>query len=571
MTYHEPPAAIRRLLALSALAVTGALAWGVLGSCARQTASRDDIAPTHRAEILYAEARVLRDQIDVTNSRGMRETPSGVALAELVERYGTAHARLASALAPKALAAAPASDTRAIEVMRRTLDGELALGRLASNASPEPAPDCDYDPERIADGPDGEQALARRIYACFSRSAGSLSFEGEEMDRLTIFGRLALTDDPARREALWRALAPVWEAVDGRPGAPSPYRTLVRVRAARLRERGVGLGESVRSIGVEPVAMERWLLSVLETWHAITPDVPIQPWDFGYRAGRASRALQQRVPLPALRPINDRYYRDLGADPIALNVHYDLAPRATKDPVAFTSFGRRPRLDGDATIPGEPWVFASYRIGGLDNLAELLHETGHAIHIAAIRTRPAFADWPDSDVFTEAVADIASHEMYEPAWQQRYLGDSVPIEMGIAAKYASIAMDVAWSLFELQLYRDPARDPGEVWTEITERYFRIRPHPDLAWWAVRGQLIDAPGYMMNYAAGAILVADLRARLRELYGPWERGDPGWYRRVSEALYRFGLERTSEQVILDLLGRPVSPQALLDDLARAKAGA
>jgi oligoendopeptidase F len=212
-------------------------------------------------------------------------------------------------------------------------------------------------------------------------------------------------------------------------------------------------------------------------------------------------------------------------------------------------------------------VFASYRIGGLDNLAELLHETGHAIHIAAIRTRPAFADWPDSDIFTEAIADLASLELYEPAWQQRYLGRSAPAEAGIRAKYAGVVMDMAWALFELRVHREPERDPNAVWTGIAQRYFRIRPHPELAWWAVRGQLIDAPGYMMNYAAGAILIADLRAALRERHGRFDAGDPDWYARVSDALYRFGLERPSKQVIEDFLGRPVSPQALMDDMRRA----
>jgi hypothetical protein len=73
--------------------------------------------------------------------------------------------------------------------------------------------------------------------------------------------------------------------------------------------------------------------------------------------------------------------------------------------------------------------------------------------------------------------------------------------------------------------------------------------------------------MMNYAAGAILAADLRARLRELHGPFSVGDPGWYARAARSLYRFGLEKPSKQVIEEFLGRPVSPQALLDDLARA----
>jgi hypothetical protein len=550
-----------------------AIAWVALwlGSCDHPAAYPADASPTREAERLYAQARELRDQLDVTRSRGASETPAGVPLAALAERYAAAYAELSRALDPGALAAAPAADARASALMRRALEQELALADPASEADAEQEPGCEYDPKRVAEGPEGGAALSQRIYACFSRAARSLWHGGEELDRLTIFGRLALSDDPAQREALWRALAPLWESVDGVAGAPSPYRTLVRKRAARLRERGEQLGESVRAIGVEPAAMESWLVSVLEMWHAITPDRPIEPWDFAHQAGRASRALQGRVPRAALRSINDRFYRELGADPIELDVQYDLAPRASKDPVAFTTFGRRPRLDGGATLAGEPWVFASYRIGGLDNLAELLHETGHAIHISAIRTRPAFADWPDSDIFTEAIADLASLEMYEPAWQQRYLGESAPLQAGIAAKYASIVMDMAWSLFELRLYREPERNPNDVWTEITQRYFRIRAHPESAWWAVRGQLIDSPGYMLNYAAGAILVADLRAELRRRQGPFDAGDPGWYKFVSESLYRFGLERPSQQVIEDFLGRPVSPRALLDDMQRASQGA
>ena len=69
------------------------------------------------------------------------------------------------------------------------------------------------------------------------------------------------------------------------------------------------------------------------------------------------------------------------------------------------------------------------------------------------------------------------------------------------------------------MLRDPTLDPNEVWTRLTRDYLRIRPHPEISWWAMRGQLIDAPGYMMNYAAGAILIAAIRARTVEQHGPF----------------------------------------------------
>jgi hypothetical protein len=516
----------------------------------------------------------LRDAIDVTRSRGATATQAGLPFADLVQQYDGHRALLKHVLASGAAPPLTDRDERALQVMRQSFARELVEEATASAAADpegvgESEVDCTYDAQSLARGEGAYAALSKRIYACFSQAAHALSFEGEALDRLTIFGRLPITDDDARREGLWRALAPLWRAVNGDNGPHSPYRTLVRMNAARLRAEGKALGESVRGIGVEPGAMEAWLTQVLQRWHDITPDAPIEPWDFAYRAGGANRALSQAIPLGALRPINDRFYRDLGADPATLQVQYDLEPRASKDPVAFTTFGRRPRLSPDGVTPGEPWVFASYQIGGLDNLLELLHETGHAVHIAAIRTRPAFADWPDSDIFTEGVADIAALEMYEPAWQQRYLGSAVSIEEALAAKYSTIVMDIAWALFEIRMHREPQRDPNRVWTEITQDYFRIEPHSNLAWWAVRGQLVDSPGYMMNYAAGAILNADLRARARELYGPYTKGDANWYRRISASLYRFGLERLSKDVIEDFLGRPVSPQAILDDMARAVA--
>jgi hypothetical protein len=567
---------LARVAWFAVVVLAAALAGVALGFCGERPPSDASSRSVEEIEQTFQQTRALRDQIDVTRSRGETVAPSGVALADLIRSYAEVRTRLERELAVDPDPTTSENDERALRAMRDALESYLPEDSIDSRAADsgageEQKVDCRYDPERIAEGEGGYELLSERIYGCFSAAAHALSFEGESMDRLTIFGRLPLTEEPSRREGLWRAMLPIWESVNGDNGPQSPYRTLVRRNAARMKREGEVLGASVRGIGVEPEVMEAWLMAVLQKWRDITPDTPMEPWDFGYHAGRGNRALRDAIPVEALRAINDRFYRDLGADPVALQVQYDLEPRATKDPVAFTTFGRRPRLEGGAWVLGEPWVFASYQMGGLDNLLELLHETGHAIHIAAIRTRPAFMDWPDSDIFTEGIADIATLEMYEPVWQQHYLGVSIPMGDAIVAKYAAIAMDIAWALFEVRMHREPERDPNEVWGEICQQYFRINPQPDLAWWAVRGQLIGSPGYMMNYAAGAILNADLRARARALYGPYTEGDPNWYGRISQSLYRYGLERTSKEVIEAFLGRPVSPQALLDDLSRAVAGA
>ena len=545
----------------------GALAAVVLPVCARKPQ-----ASLAAAEAAYQDARLLKDQIDVTRARGAQTTPRGVTLTDLLAQYRAARARLTAALPPGRAGRPGDEDSRALEVMRRTLAKDLGEENDTA-APPATAPqgsiDCGYDAAGLARGQDAMRRLGEQMYACFGRAAHDLPFEGRTLDRLTVFSLLPVTDAAARRRRLFLAFGPVWRSINGDGGpATSPYRQLVRLSAAKLAAGKSSVEAGAADFGIEARDVEAWLISVLETWRRISPDGAIEPWDFAHRAGKASRALRAAIPLESLRAVNDRFYKDLGADITALGVHYDLEPRDGKDPVAFTTFGARPRLVDGAWVPGEPWVFASYKVGSVDNLNELLHESGHAVHIAAIRTRPAFMEWPDSDLFTEAIADVAALEMFEPEWQRRYLGTEVPLPDSIGAKYSGIVMDTAWALFEIRMHRTPEADPNRVWTEITERYFRIRPHPELSWWALRGQLINLPGYMLNYAIGAILVADLRARVKELHGPYAEGDPAWYAWMSERLYRFGLERPSRQVIEEFLGRPISPRALLDDMARAR---
>jgi hypothetical protein len=358
----------------------------------------------------------------------------------------------------------------------------------------------------------------------------------------------------------------VWRSLNGDNRADSPYRQLIAREAEKKSESSTHPLEQARASGVPPDSVEAWLLAILATWRAASPDTLIEPWDWYYQTGAASRALSGRISRERLMQLNAAVYRSLGADVTALRIQYDVAPREGKTPVAYTTFGARPRLLGGSWRPGEPWVFATYRTGGLDNLNELLHETGHAVHIAAIRTRPAFADWPDSDPFTEAVADLIALDVYEPSWQQRWLGDSVPLADGLRGRYGGIVLDVTWAVLELRMLREPTADPNAVWSGLTHDYLRIRPHPELSWWAMRGQLVDAPGYMMNYAVGAMLSAAIRARAGELHRPTTAGDSAWYQWIAPRLFRFGLERSTREVLAEFLGGAVSPAALVRDMRR-----
>jgi hypothetical protein len=437
------------------------------------------------------------------------------------------------------------------------------MERGAGETQPSGEP-CQYDVTALAAA--GHDTLAAAIYRCYGERASAVVTPDDTVDRLTVLSRLGTESSSERRRALFLSLRPVWESVNASNAPSSPWRTLVGLSAARWRRDGSPVERAASSLGLDPARTESTLVSMLDAWRGRTPPTKLEPWDWYYEVGTAGRRLASRIPLRELTEINERYFSSFGASPRALLVRYDLQPRPGKSPVAFTQFGGLSRRTGDGPSGANPWVFATYREGGLGNLVELLHETGHAIHIAAVETRPAFADWPDSDPFTEGLADVPALEAYEPAWQQKYLGDSASTTASLREKYGGVMLDVAWALFELRMHADPARDPNVVWADITSHYLGIVAHPEWSWWAMRGQLIDSPGYMMNYALGAMIAADVRARVRSQRGPLTTTDTRTYDWLCERLYRFGQERSSREVLEEFLGRRLSAGALIADMQR-----
>jgi Zn-dependent M32 family carboxypeptidase len=78
--------------------------------------------------------------------------------------------------------------------------------------------------------------------------------------------------------------------------------------------------------------------------------------------------------------------------------------------------------------------------------------------------------------------------------------------------------------------------------------------------------MDSPGYMVNYGLGAVITADIRQRIRLSLGSFDTENPRWYSWISEHLLRVGGEFETAQLLRGFLGRPVSPQALIDDMRR-----
>jgi hypothetical protein len=504
----------------------------------------------------------------VGHHRGVPVDPNGGGEAVLADRLVRTRTNLGELLAGLDAARLGADDGAALANIRASLPD--------LDGWPEPLDGLDFAdtaPGTATDEP-SIAALRRATFDAWGAAMADIRVDGERLDRLTVAARLGREPDPAARRRLFLAMAPGWAVLDGEGGPDDPdgpYRRLLRASAERWRRHGSPIAANAAALGMDPEAVEPTMRDILAAYRRVAmPPELVEPWDYRYVTGGLARRLDPEITLPRLRPINDAHLSEIGADPTALRIEYDIVPRPGRPviPTAFTVTLDIARRTADGWRPARPWVFATYAEGGLGNLEELLHESGHALHYAALRARPALFSWPaDQTAFVEAIADVVGWTTHEPAFLSRHLGATVSARESVVGRYASVMLDACWTLFELELHRHPERAPNDVWAEIAERDLGVVGHPELSWWAHRGQLIDGPGYLANYALGAVMVAAVRARIREVRGDWAEGDPGWYAFVSERLLRFAGARAPRELLADFLGGPLTAKALLADLARA----
>jgi hypothetical protein len=540
------------------------LGWGLLAAVlasavAASVAGAAPVRALGQIEEAYADLNDAAGAVGLIDSYPARYPEYGGSnRATWQQRYAARRAQLTDSLAhpPAPLSA---QDSRAVRVMHAAL-----LDASAEPDSLAPVGHC-RDAQQDRPLPELQQAL----YACFAELANHLEFENGTVTRVAAFDLLTQMTEQRRRETLFRAFGPLWQALNADDAPGSPYRRMIRKAAAEARAKGSPVDEAAQTIGISSLDAERWLERILDTWRQVSGDALIEPWDYRFESGAAKRALGDAVPREALQPLSQRYYLDLGLDLAKAEVIYDLDPREGKAPLAYTDYVRRGRMLAGRWQATIVRVSGSYGRGGLGLLTELVHENGHAAHMLALRTRPAFMDLGDA-IFYEAFADVPAWSLYEPAWQLRYLGRSAPEAVSLRALYSAVMLDVAWALFDARMLRDPQGDPNQVWTDITQRYLHVKPHPELAWWAVRVQLVHKPGYMVNYGLGSVITADIRQRIAQQLGPFAAGDPRWYGWLSAHLLASGEEHPTAQLLRQFLGRPVSPEALLAELRRMGGG-
>src|SRR6476469_2413922 len=224
------------------------------------------------AESLDADLRDTRDRIDV---RLAADPDAAARIASQITRYNFQRAAVASRLGAVDSASLSSQDARALGVMRRTLARDLdSLSPAADSGSAAraKAPACGYDPTAILQQRNGLDSLQTLIYTCYAWSQSHIVLGRDTLDRLTVLGSLARTEDAKRRRELFLALDPVWQTMnrDNTPG--SPYRQLIAAEVRSRHGQESPAAGQARASGVSPDSLEHWLHAILQTWRDGSPD-----------------------------------------------------------------------------------------------------------------------------------------------------------------------------------------------------------------------------------------------------------------------------------------------------------
>jgi len=527
---------------------------------ARPPATAAAPVSAQRVEAVYADWLDAVSAVSTIDS-GLTKRIAGRSRAVWAARLRTLSATLQRALQSADDPAWSAEDTRVWQAVRKGF-ADNSPQATAGDSAQQPAIDCADGARRSSDS----VSLQIALYSCFEQIGNRIDFEGRTLVRTTALEELQQLDGSERRKRLFYSLSPLWIAVNGSNTADSPYRRMMSLNGTESRAAGKSpIADAAATLGISEHTVEEWLVEVLQAWSARSTGAALEPWDYWYASASASRELSSAVSRESVLDTSKRFYRDLGADLDRLQVQHDLDVRPGKAPLAYTDQIRIGRRIGAAWRPMLARVSGNYEQGGLFVLNELIHEDGHAVHYAALRTRPAFFSLGD-DLFFEAFADVPAWSCSEPAWQEKYLGRHAAEGSSLRELFSNVMLDMAWGLFELRMLADPSRDPNRVWTEITSRYLNIVPHPEWSWWALRVQLVRWPGYMINYGLGAVVTADIRRHIRDSIGSFDTGNSRWYSWTSANLLRFGSSLETAQLLRNFMGRPVSPDEILAQLNR-----
>jgi peptidyl-dipeptidase A len=428
----------------------------------------------------------------------------------------------------------------------------------------------------------GDPAIKKRIVelevevsTVFGKHRPTL--QGKEVSDNEIEGILRNERDEAVRRSAWYASKEVG------PKAVPILRELVRLRNDEARSLGyrdyyqmmMGLQEidlgwllrtwaelEEKTRSVHGALMEDLRAATQAFLGSMAPS--LRPWD-------ASDPFFQRVPPWLVQEASGtvdkdvveaarKTYADLEMPVDAILSRSDLYEKAGKNPHAYC-------MDVDRS--GDIRVLANC-INDERWANTMLHELGHAVYDEYVSPALPFTlRTPAHIASTEAIAILMGRLSRDPAWRQRYLGDSSADGLQ-SRRYrrAESLIFLRWVLvmtyFEKALYEAPERNLEDLWWDLVERYQGIeRPQPLPGYsWATKIHIAKSPVYYHNYLLGEMMSWQMEDHIAEVTGrPGLVENAAGMALLKEDLFRYGSLRDWANSLKVALGEEFNPGAYL----------
>ncbi len=215
-----------------------------------------------------------------------------------------------------------------------------------------------------------------------------------------------------------------------------------------------------------------------------------------------------------IEDISKKTYAGMGYDIDKLQaegkITLDLYPRKGKNTHGFC-FG---------VEAGKDSRILANLMNNVQSLDTLNHELGHCMYDLGLSLELPFIDRsPSSSAVTEAVAMMMGDIMKK----EDVLKGIVPDDL--LAKFKDSLKDdeanfVSRSLeiidFERELYKNPDRNPAELWAEMRGKYLNRFDRADNEW-ATIPHYLTHPGYYQNYFRATLMKAQIYNHLKEKLG------------------------------------------------------
>jgi peptidyl-dipeptidase A len=342
-------------------------------------------------------------------------------------------------------------------------------------------------------------------------------FEGQ--DRTDIYLRRILHGDPGRerREMAWHARISICEKI------AKNLKMLVqdRNRMARYRDFDNFVEFQLNSIGLTQdgllklldglnlASRDKYLEIYMHKKNRLNLD-KLQIWDILYQPDllEFDSAFKKNEVVPTMY----NAFGALGFNLDKTNILLEIEPR---------SYKLQSGLCMAIQVPNDMRISAQI-VDGFSSYRVLFHEYGHALHNSFINRDHYIMRVRTDGVICESMASICEELLYRPHWLNKYMKFSekeisVLVPKLKESRIIELRIALAYTYFEMELYRTNAENPDKLFWDIMERVLFCGRQDGSEAWASVHHFTDSPVYYQNYILGDLIAAQTMQHIRKLNG------------------------------------------------------